>query len=265
LSVRIFFVYVLIGMCWQAIQLYGTGEIGARIRERLAEEMMTAPMWFRIARGVGFAVGLLLWPLWLLFYLAPGLFPKLNERLMSSVRRTYLDRDGLLTPQMPASRCPTHGIAVDMESRACAMCGASYNVGYCIECLRGGTVRNDVRFVCCACVTARKAGHCQWCGNVVVGRPDEMWEHDERVCEEWAKCAASPDPVAYMRDAFARSMLGTAQVRFTGLACEDCGAILATADVVLAEADVQAFEREHAGHRMHGTLADGKAVQIAHE
>ena len=201
---RLFLVYVAIGVLWSAYQMYGS-ESGAIVRTQLAEEARTFPLWRTAARWFGIFLGTLLWPMWLALSIAPHTFPKLTNYVATGFRRTYLDRADLFKPQMPAPRCPVHDLAVDVSDVPCVVCSEVYNIGYCVACFPGGgPARED--FVCNDCVP--KVGSCPWCKRPVImvddGESHVKMGHRSPACASWTMCFASPDPSQYIRDAAAR-------------------------------------------------------------
>ena len=116
--------YAAAGVVWTV-----TGIVRARAS---GIDILEGRVWHH---ALGLVIGVFTWPIGFLFAYGPrSLFPdSWRDAVMSSFRRDFMDREGLLEPQMPALRCPTHDVfLVD----AMCGCGCKQVVPVCLECVK---------------------------------------------------------------------------------------------------------------------------------
>jgi hypothetical protein len=96
----------------------------------------------------------MLWPFGLLWRLTPSAITKaLDEKVARNFRRQILDRNGLLTPQMPAPRCPMCNTGMDKKRVHCVSCKNDFDLDHCDICCKkspSGCVL-DVPWICYGC------------------------------------------------------------------------------------------------------------------
>ena len=149
-----------------------------------------------------------LWPLMALWVL---------DRYIRWFRREYVDRDGLLKPQMPAPR-----IEAEFEyERPCPFCGKPI-------------------------VIFDQGDHVN---TVDMG-------HESPSCDEWTRMNASPDPNAYIAEKMARGEMKAYEVRLRAIHCADCSHSWLEPGGLTPQQEMD-FERQHAGHKLEATLMDG--------
>ena len=134
--------YLLAGLAFTTYRIYGTdtGAVMRRAWERRA-----------IARSeiVWLTLGIVIWPLSLVL----GVFGHLLlprswlDEIGSAFRRSYMDREGMFEPQMPAPRCAWHGVVLRDGWAPCEGCGAPTEIVDCDACLRE---RPDIKLVWCS-------------------------------------------------------------------------------------------------------------------
>src|SRR5208337_4360961 len=189
------FYYLLVGAGWVVYNLYGVPEVSAKVREKLLDDFRGLPMWARAARVLGAFVSGLACPFWLAFTLAPTIFPRrFRDALARRFRRDFLDRDGMMEPQMPVPRwsCHVHPReALVDQAEPCSVCGNLFAVIYCRSCVLDQNPHP--KLICSACCAAGKgrsnvvvlermgdvvapqdARPCPWCGHYV------FWVDDEK-------------------------------------------------------------------------------------
>ena len=265
-------VYLFAGLCWFGINLTILAQkvdVADRIRKHFAKELERAPVKLALQFAVMLLIVLVTWPLWIVVSIAAKIWwPRLDDRMARNFRRTWLDREDLFKPQMPAPRCPTHNIVVPMERQACAKCAVEYDNGWCSECVREGVTFRQEPFLCDTC----RPVPCPWCRlDVTFTEPADPTgprdgTHVDPVCDGWRKCAASADPAAHMMEFLT---MQRAEAHVVALTCVDCRDSVASGSPpgavrppALASNTVAEFERTHRGHRAHASMSDGRVVLL---
>jgi hypothetical protein len=263
-----FVIYLCCGLGWFTLNIFALAQSGIDVIGR-TRKVFQGDNGVRTAviTALFFVVYLLVWPLAVGFALMPKSWsPTLNDKMARSFRQTWLDRDDMFKPQMPAPRCPTHDIVVPTESRTCIKCSAVYIVGYCAECVTEGVTKRHVKFVCNEC--APFTGSCPLCGDVVYKQKlgEGQTEHAPPACAEWSTFLCSGDPAAYIRDYLARMMLTAAEVHVVALTCVDCHDMVGgVGPGAISVGTVAEFGRTHRGHRAHASMSDGRVVLLPPE
>ena len=111
--------------------VYGWSQPGMFEAMRRAHDR-TGPVGRWVAWGVAIPVTLLSWPIRIATILNPD--GAWRHRLLSLWRRTTLDRDDLLKPQMPAPRCDTHRKPLMCAHVRCSVCGLVIHMPVCEDC-----------------------------------------------------------------------------------------------------------------------------------
>lgn len=156
--------YELAGVCWFAFNLFNTHEFSARMRDRLFDQWrngITPPSprlwWHRPALVVMLVIFNQVWLVGLIYNVMPNSWtPGTNEKLGRFMRQKFLDRDGLMEPQMPATRCWNCGGACDLVCIPCAGCKQDWNVNHCKVCCVGGCSIERREWVCPSCAPSRE-------------------------------------------------------------------------------------------------------------
>lgn len=260
--------YISLGLCWQLYNFYGNA-LSERIRETFIEQWNKGPI-YRVGNVVVFVVGTLAWPITIGVTTAIGLFfPKTNEKFARHVRRTLIDREGLLTPQMPAARCESCDAPMDRIQVACGKCKVFWDIDHCDKCcdkercafeVHGSWTcppcspmpvpvcsvhRTPLDYVAAACTVCGKPQPRPVCEKCKVEGVD-LFSAGARCFE----CMMKTVPI-----------LESGRVKLERIECLDCAAGFED-DTGLRDDVVVDFEREHERHRMECRLMGGVKARI---
>jgi hypothetical protein len=211
-DVRWLLYYLAVGAGWLAVSMYAR-PASDRVREKISEEMRTLPPLLRAARLLGLLLGGLIWPLWLLLMISPRLFPRFQGSVNNAFRREFLDRDGLLTPQMPATRCPTCRGAMSRLQKPCVKCKVDWDLDHCDTCCNNETCLVHRDWTCPNCQpNFDRYRPCPWCGTTgglvhvrdAGGSNKVDLGHSQPWCDGWQRMAASGDREKFFADALVR-------------------------------------------------------------
>jgi len=267
-------IYLLCGMCWQAYNFYG-GPLSEGIREEQVKIWAKGGIW-RVLQTLSFIFGVVAWPITALLIplVLVTFFKGTTDRLQRWMRRAYIDRPGLLEPQMPAARCTQCDSAMDRLSIPCAKCKVHWDLDHCEKCCDKKKCAYRVH----------DGWTCPPCSPIPVPVCQEhqvpfVYVHEPcSTCGKPAQrplCAKCKEEGLYTSGVRCFRCVMTVMPPFVhsevfprAIACLDCVVSLDAKSLPISDGQplpaesIRAFEHAHAEHRMQAVLMDGTSVKI---
>jgi len=131
---KLLLLWLMICLPLRYYELFGNHPLAEKSRGKIAGGWNADTWYSKPVLVVAAIVGTLIVPLTAFVGMVLAALPQTRDGYTRWVRRTVLDREGLLKPQMPAPRCFVHDLAYDTVRVTCPKCKREFHVYTCKPC-----------------------------------------------------------------------------------------------------------------------------------